>query len=253
MSKKINSVIVDDEPGNVITLKELLRLYCPGVAVIDTAPDAEKAFNVISGVKPDLVFLDIEMPYGNAFDLLDKLSPVKFEIIFITAFNNYAVKAFKYAALDYILKPVNIEELKQAVAKAEKRLQEKTENIRVKTLLNNLKLTGSSTPKISLATDSGFELEEVQNILYLEASGSYTFVYTKIGTKYTIPKNLKEFEEILPEAIFCRVHHSYIINIGGIKKYSKGRGGTVEMENGISIDVAVRKKEQFLEWFKGRK
>jgi two-component system, LytTR family, response regulator len=253
MSKRITSIIVDDEPGNIITLKELLKLYCPDVAVIDTAPDARRAFDLISAVKPELVFLDIEMPYGNAFDLLDRLSPVKFEIIFITAFNNYAVKAFKYAALDYILKPVNIEELKLAVSKAEKRLQERTENIRVKTLLSNLKITGNATPKISLATDKGFQLEEVQNILYLEASGSYTFVYTRTGAKYTIPKNLKEFEEILPEELFCRVHHSYIISIAGIKKYSKGRGGTVEMENGISIDVAVRKKEQFLEWFKNRR
>lgn len=246
--KKINSIIVDDEPGNIITLQELLKLYCPNITVTNTAPDAEKAFEVITADKPQLVFLDIEMPYGNAFDLLDKLVPVKFEIIFITAFNNYAVKAFKYAALDYILKPVNIQELKQAVAKAEQRLQEKTENIRVKTLLNNLKLTGSSTPKLSLAADNDFHIEEMQHMLYLEASGSYTFVYMISGTKYTVSKSLKEFEELLPENLFCRVHHSFIINIAAIKKYSKGRGGSVEMLNGVTIDVSVRKKEQFLQW-----
>lgn len=253
MPPKINSIIIDDEPGNVITLQELLRLYCPDVCVIDTAADTVKGFERITRHDPDLVFLDIEMPYGNAFDLLDKLSPVKCEVIFITAFDNYAIKAFKYAALDYLLKPVNIEELKQAVVKAKKRLEEKTENIRIATLLNNLKSSGSANPKIGLATDIGFQLEEVQNILYLEASGSYTFVFTRENRKYTISKSLKEFEEILPDNIFCRIHHSYIINMSGIKKYNKGRGGIVEMENGICIDVAVRKKEQFLERLKAGK
>jgi two-component system, LytTR family, response regulator len=250
MAVKINSIIVDDEPGNIVTLQELIKLSCPLVNVLATAANAATAFESINNFKPDLVFLDIEMPYGNAFDLLEKLSPVKFEIIFVTAFNGYAVKAFKYAALDYILKPVNIAELKQAVAKAEKRLQEKTENIRVKTLLANLKMPAENNPKISLATESGFHFEELRHILYLEASGSYTFVFTKQDKKYIISKGLKEFEEILPENMFCRIHHSYIINLACIKKYNKGRGGMVEMENGVCIDVAVRKKEQFLEKFK---
>lgn len=253
MAQKINSIIVDDEPGNVITLRELLRHYCPDVNVIGTAADSVKGFESISKLNPDLVFLDIEMPYGNAFDLLDQLSPVKFEVIFITAFDNYAVKAFKYAALDYILKPVSIEELKLAVNKVKKRLDEKIENVRVTTLLNNLKAAGSQNSKIGLATDNGFLLEEVHNILYLEASGSYTFVFTRENKKYTIAKSLKEFEEVLPEPFFCRIHHSYIINMAGIKKYSKGRGGMVEMVNGTCIDVAVRKKELFLERLNARR
>lgn len=253
MSQKINSIIIDDEPGNIITLQELLKLYCPAVKVVAAAPDPLKAFDVITALQPDLVFLDIEMPYGNAFDLLDRFAQVKFEVVFITAFDSYAVKAFKYAAVDYLLKPVNIDELKQAVNKVAERLQDKTENMRVKALLNNLKLPYGNTQKIGLSTDSGFQLEELQNILYLEAAGSYTFVNTRQGQKYTISKNLKEFEDMLPEDIFCRVHHSYIINITGVKKYNKGRGGSVEMENGTSIDVAVRKKEQFLERFKMRR
>jgi two-component system, LytTR family, response regulator len=253
MLQKINCIIIDDEPGNVITLQELLRLYCPEVRVTGTAADTVKGIDTILKLNPDLVFLDIEMPYGNAFDLLDKLSPVNFEVIFITAFNNYAIKAFKYAALDYILKPVNIEELKLAVTKAKKRVEEKKENTRVTALLNNLKAAGNAIPKIGFATDDGFQLENLQNILYLEANGSYTFIFTREKKKYTIAKNLKEFEEILPENLFCRVHHSYIINMTGIKKYNKGRGGMVEMENGVCIDVAVRKKDQFLERLKAVK
>ncbi|MFN8250538.1 MAG: LytTR family DNA-binding domain-containing protein [Ferruginibacter sp.] len=253
MAQKINSIIIDDEPGNIITLQELLKLYCPDVKVIATAPDPLKGFSVITELQPDLVFLDIEMPYGNAFDLLDRFTQVNFEVVFITAFDSYAVKAFKYAATDYLLKPVNIEELKHAVNKVAERLQDKSENLRVKALLNNLKLPSGSAQKIGLSTDDGFQIEELQNILYLEAAGSYTFVNTRQGHKYTISKNLKEFEDILPEDIFCRIHHSYIINIAGVKKYSKGRGGAVEMENGVSIDVAVRKKEQFLKRFKMRR
>lgn len=253
MTQKINSIIIDDEPGNIVTLQELLKLYCPGVRVVATAPDPLKGYDSIAASEPDLVFLDIEMPYGNAFDLLDRCAPVKFEVIFITAFDSYAVKAFKYTAIDYLLKPVNIDELKTAVFKASQRLHDKTENLRVKALLNHLKLSGHAPPRIGLTTDAGFQLEEIQNILYLEASGSYTLVYTRDGNKFTIAKNLKEFEDVLPADVFCRVHHSYIVNITGVKKYSKGRGGAVEMENGVCIDVAVRKKEQFLERFKLRR
>ena len=196
-----------------------------------------------------MVFLDIEMPYGNGFDLLDKLSPITFEVIFITAFNNYAVKAFKYAAVDYILKPVNINELKDAVQKVARRQQEKIVNSRITSLLNNLKPENSNAQKIGLSTNEEFYFEEIKNIMYLEASGSYAVVFTKDGNKKTVSKNLKEFEDILPDNVFCRVHHSYIINTNFIKKYYKGRGGYVEMEDGANIAISVRKKEYFLEKF----
>ncbi len=249
MKAVIKCVIIDDEPGNIVTLKALLNLYCPEVLVEATAPDSIQGAAIISKVKPQLVFLDIEMPYGNGFDLLDQLSPVTFEVVFITAFNNYAVKAFKYAAIDYILKPVNIAELKEAVGKVSKRLQEKKVNIRVASLLNNLKAANSNVHKIGLPVTEGLYFEEVANIMYLEASGSYTAVYTKNKNKQLVSKNLKEFEDSLPDNIFCRVHHSYIININCIKKYYKGRGGYVEMEDGTNIAIAVRKKDQFLEKF----
>jgi two-component system LytT family response regulator len=249
MAKIIKTVIIDDEPGNIVTLTALLNLYCPQVMVEATAPDIVKGAAIIEAVKPELVFLDIEMPYGNGFDLLDQLSPVSFEVVFITAFNNYAVKAFKYAALDYILKPVNITELKEAVLKVSKRLEEKKINTRVASLLNNLKSANGNSQKIGLPVEDGLYFEDVANILYMEASGSYTAVYTKNKKKQLVSKNLKEFEDILSDTIFCRVHHSYIININCIKKYYKGRGGYVEMEDGTNIAIAVRKKDAFLEKF----
>jgi two-component system LytT family response regulator len=249
MYNKIPSIIIDDEPGNIVTLEELLKAYCPEIAISGSALNPIIAFDLIQKVKPALIFLDIEMPYGNAFSLLDKLSPVEFEVIFITAFNDYAIKAFKYAALDYILKPVNINELKNAVSKAIKRLEEKSINTRITSLLGNLKAESNQSPKIGLPTPDGFRFEDINNIVFLEAQGSYTNVYIKGNVKETVSKNLKEFEDLLPQATFCRVHHSHIININFVKKYYKGRGGYVEMDNGTTIEISVRKKEDFLSKF----
>src|SRR5258705_8457958 len=135
--KEFNSIIIDDEPGNIATLREMLNEYCPAIKIKGTALNPLKGYDLIREADPDIVFLDIEMPYGNAFDLLDKLSPVRFEVIFITAFNDYAIKAIKYAALDYILKPVNIEELKAAVKKAIIKIEERNINSRIDSLLSN--------------------------------------------------------------------------------------------------------------------
>lgn len=248
--KPIRSVIIDDEPGNIVTLSELLREYCPDVQVLTSAQDIKKGYQLIREMEPDVVFLDIEMPYGNAFDLLDQLLPVEFEVIFITAFNDYAIKAFKYAVLDYLLKPVNIQELQEAVKKVSRRRDEKSVNERVHSLLNNLRSENQQHQKIGLPTAEGFYFEDVNSLMYLEAAGSYTNIFMQPNRKMLISKNLKEFEEILPAEIFCRVHHSHIININFVKKYVKGRGGYVEMENGATIEIAVRKKEEFFTRFR---
>jgi two-component system LytT family response regulator len=247
--QKISTVIIDDEPGNIITLVELLKLYCPEVLVEATAADPIKGVEIINQIKPALVFLDIEMPYSNGFQMLDKISPITFEVIFITAFNNYAIKAFKYAAIDYILKPVNITELKEAVKKAAKRLEEKTVNARVSYLLNNLRSENVGEQKIGLAAEGSLYFESLHNIMYLEASGSYTNVFIKNQKKRVVTKKLKDFEDILPDHIFCRVHHSYIININYISQYFKGRSSYVQMQDGANIAIAVRKRENFLQKF----
>jgi len=246
----ISAVIIDDEPGNVLTLVELVKQYCPNVSIAGTAPDPLKGYDLVVEAKPDLVFLDIEMPYGNAFDLLDKLLPVSFEVIFVTAFNDYAIKAFKYAALDYILKPVNIDELKAAINKVSQRLEEKNINIRISSLLDNLRSGNTVPQKIALPTIEGCSFENVNDIMYLQAEGSYTYIQSKEKTKLLVSKNLKEFEEILPPASFCRIHHSSIININFVKKYFKGRGGYVQMDDGITIEISARKKNDFFERFK---
>jgi two-component system LytT family response regulator len=246
----ISAVIIDDEPGNVLTLLELVKQYCPNVFIVGTAADPLKGYELIVETTPGLVFLDIEMPYGNAFDLLDKLVPVSFEVIFVTAFNDYAIKAFKYAALDYLLKPINISELKAAVNKVSQRLEEKNINTRISSLLENFRTENAIPQKIALPTIEGCSFENINDIMYLQAEGSYTYIHCKEKTKVLVSKNLKEFEDLLPAVSFCRVHHSNIININFVKKYYKGRGGYVQMEDGATIEISTRKKNDFFDRFK---
>lgn len=245
----INSVIIDDEPKNIRILTKMLSEFCPQVNLVGEAKDALQGFEIINRKKPELVFLDIEIPFGNAFDLLDKLMPVNFEVIFVTAFNEYALKAFKYSALDYLLKPVNISELKIAVEKAAERINSININARLNNLLQNLQLKKEGLQKIALPVRDGLIFVEVDDIIRCEASGTYTLFYVKKLGKIITSKNIKEYEALLPGNIFFRIHHSHIINLMEIKKYYRGRGGSVEMNDGALIDVAVRRRLEFLSRF----
>jgi two-component system, LytTR family, response regulator len=245
----MRALIIDDEPKNVRILKKLLEDYCPQVEVCGDAGDAKSAFTAITALKPDLVFLDIEMPYGNAFDLLDKLLPVAFEIIFITAFDDYTLKAFKYSALDYLLKPVDIDELKAAVKKAAEKIAGKNINLQLGNLLSNLKNNQAALQKIALPAADGIVFMNVEEIIRCEASGNYTIIYADSKEKITASKTIKEYEDLLPPGIFCRIHNSHIINLNRIKKYHRGRGGFVVMDDGTSIEVASRRRDEFLAKF----
>ena len=248
-SKKpgMRSIIVDDEPKNISILRTLLEQFCPEVEVVGEATSAESAIPVINGLKPQLVFLDIEMPRGNAFDLLDQIRPVDFEIIFITAFNEYSLKAFRYSALDYLLKPVNIEELKQAVERASKRIDHKNVNDQIHNLFGNIKQTQPTLQKIALPEkDGSLIFLELNQITRFEAKRGYTLIFLNPALFYISARPIKEYEEILPEALFFRINNSHIINIAKVKKYHKGRGGEVELEDGTLIEVATRRKDEFL-------
>ena len=249
--KKIKAIIVDDEQGNIITLTEMLSSYCPDVSLVGIANNITDGERLIYAEKPDLVFLDIEMPFGNGFELLNRLMPITFEVVFITAFNNYAIKAFKYSVIDYLLKPVNIDELKSAVLKVRSKMESTNVTLRIDSLLSNLKTEKTGQKKIGITTDDGIIFEEIDNIMYLEAEGSYTTIFVKGGKIETTTRSLKDFEDMLPENIFFRVHNSSIININYIKKYYKGRGGYVEMDDNKKIEVSQRKKEEFLAKIKG--
>jgi two-component system LytT family response regulator len=246
----INCLIVDDEPGNIRILRKMLEEYCPQVVVMGEALNPDEAETLIQKLEPRLVFLDIEMPFGNAFDLLDRLMPVSFEIIFVTAFNDYALKAFKYSALDYLLKPINIKELCHAIEKVSEKIRLRSSSTQLANLLANLRQPDVNSYKIALPTIDGLDFVLVDQIIRCEAVGGYTAFYLKTREKIVSARNIKEYEDLLPPSLFLRVHNSHIINLMYIKAYHKGRGGYVEMEDGTTIELAIRRKKEFLNRFR---
>lgn len=245
----ITAIIIDDELKNISMLRSLLHQYCPQVMLLGTATSAAAGKQLIGELKPQLVFLDIEMPYGNGFEMLESMPGLDAEIIFITAFDQYALHAFKYAALAYLLKPVNIDELEAAVKRAEQRIKEKNAAVNLEQLLKNIDESDISKQSIAF-TDNGREfLIKIKDIMYIIADGSYTHVYTT-GKVIVSTKNLKDFESILPESVFCRIHNGHIVNKTHITKIQKGRGGLVVMTDGQKLEIAVRRKEDFLKMFR---
>lgn len=241
----INAVIIEDEPKNVALLKKMLEIYCPQVSVYGDANSVESAISLIAKVNPELVFLDIEIGGGNAFQLLDIIKPVMFDVIFVTAYDNYLLQAIKHSALDYLFKPINIPELISAVKKSSERIQAQKVSKQLNSMLQNL-----SAPKppatITLPTAFGFYLIAVQNIIRCEAKGSYTVFYTNDQKTHTASKTLKEFEDVLPADTFFRAHYSHLINIHFVVKYHKGKGGIIEMKDKSKIPLAARRKNDFL-------
>jgi len=242
----IRTVLVDDETDNVRVMQKLLETYCPQVNIVGTAEGVESALQLIRTVKPDLAFLDIEMIQGNAFDLLNQLLPLQFQVIFVTAFDAYAIRAFKYSAVDYLLKPVDVDDLCRAVEKAEAKLAQK-DMAQIRTLLENFGAAQLSQQKMAIPTLTGLSFVKISDIIRFEAKGHYTGIYLSNGEMMLTTRNIKDFENLLPEAIFYRVHNSHIINLQRIQKYQKGRGGYVIMEDGTSIEVASRRRQEFMQ------
>jgi len=245
----MNAVLIDDDQKNLKILRKMLEEFCPGVTVTGEALNSLSGLELIKLKKPDLVFLDIEMPYGNAFELLDQLVPVDFEVVFITAFDEYSLKAFRYSAVDYLLKPVDIEQLKAAVDKATEKKQLKNTNARLSNLLSNISSRQNSLQKIAIATQEALLFVSLPDIIRCEASKNYTYIYLSGNRKIVASKNILEYEELLPQDMFFRIHNSHLINLNYISSYQKGRGGTVLMEDGTVIEVAARRKDEFLARF----
>lgn len=245
----IRSVLIDDEPKNNRILKMMLEEFCPEVTIAGQTDNVTDGVNLIREVKPDLVFLDIEMPHGNGFDLLDQLMPIRFEVIFITAFNDYSLKAIKYSALDYLLKPVNIDELKTAVIKAAEKIASRKVNARIENLLYNLHKPQQELQKIALPSREGYVFVLLTDIIRCESKTGYTTFYVAGAEKIMSSRNIKEYEPLLPNEIFFRIHNSHIINLNHVKKYHRGRGGYLEMDDGATIEVATRRKDELLARF----
>jgi len=242
----IRTVLVDDEIDSIRVLQKLLESFCPQVAIVGTANGVETALQVIRETDPDLVFLDIEMAQGNAFDLLNQLQPLSFQFIFVTAFDDYAIRAFKYSAVDYLLKPVDIDDLRSAISRVQERPLEKDLTQKMRTLLEHMGSLQMSQQKMAIPTITGLMFVPVQEILRFEAKGNYTTIVMANNDTILATKTIKDYEEALPEAIFYRIHNSHIINLSRIREYQKGRGGSVVMEDGTVIEVASRRREEFL-------
>jgi two-component system LytT family response regulator len=245
----IDYVLIDDEPKNVKILRGMLDEFCVNIQFAGAASGVEDGEALIRRAQPRLVFLDIQLSHENAFDLLDRLMPISFEVIFVTAYNEYALKAFRYSALDYLLKPVNIQELCTAVARATEHVRLRNVNRQMQTLLANLRTPEATSYKLAIPDADSLSFISVAEIIRCEASGGYTHFFMTNGEKLLSTKTIGEYEELLPPDVFMRIHSKHIINIQHIKKYNKGRGGFVEMEGSFMIEVSARRKAEFLSRF----
>jgi two-component system LytT family response regulator len=241
----IRAIIIDDEIHCRKTLGMLLKEYCPDVQVIEQCGDAESGLAAIPRHKPHVVFLDIEMPNMNGFEMLEKLPEINFEIIFTTGYDQYAIRAIRFSALDYLLKPVEREELQRAVQKVSQRLQSPLPQ-QLEILLQKIHQPGSPVQRIALPTMEGLQMVAVNSIISCASDSNYTVFFLKNKQKLIVSRPLKEIEEMLEEYSFLRVHNSYLVSLNEIDKYVKGEGGYLVMTDGSSIDVSRSKKETLL-------
>lgn len=243
----LNAIIIDDEPDNVQLLSLQLSMYCPQVKVIAECTKSEDGLAAIKYHNPDVVFLDIEMPRMNGFELLQQVGSIDFSLVFVTAYDKFAVKAFRYSAVDYLLKPIDIRELQDAVKKIEKKLNIQPDQIEhLKQQFDSKKIMPD---KFALPYQNGVTFVALSDILYCEADGNYTQIKIITGQQYIISKTLREIQDILEERNFLRIHRQYIVNLNYIKKYVKGEGNYLVLQNDLTIPISRSHKERLIERF----
>lgn len=244
----IKAVIIDDERDSIDTLKWKLENYCPDVNVVAAFESPAEGVKFLKQNPPDLLFLDIEMPMLTGFDVLEEIGrDISFDIIFTTAYDNFGIQAVKFSALDYLLKPVQNKELKDAIDKHLKKTQHKIPSEQIDALLNNVQAVSKGKQgKIALASKESIEFVDPQDIVVCEASSNYTTVYLAEGRKRVISKTLKEFEDMLAPFGFFRPHNSHLINLNSVKEFIRGDGGYLVMENKMKIPVSKNKREELL-------
>jgi len=243
---QINAVIVDDEQHSLETTDIMVRKYCPGVLVIGLANSAEKGITLIDALKPDLVFLDIAMPRMNGFEMLQHLSFRNFSIIFTTAYDDYAIKAFKVDAVDYLLKPISPEELIKAVEKVKNIMENARHFSQIETILQQVGVMGHKRTKLALPVEGKLTMLEYDTIIYCESDGNYTVLHFNDRKNIMISRTLKDIENMLPHPPFLRIHNSYVININHVTQYIRGDGCDVILTNNIQLRVARSRKEELI-------
>jgi len=242
---KTTAVIIDDEEGARESLDNILTTYVPDVEILGKAASASEGYKLINEVKPQLIFLDVEMPNENAFDLIDKFDSVDFEIIFVTAYDHYAIQAIKSSALDYLLKPIDIDDLQSAVAKLDYKMSQPQKDEQFELLLESV---NSDKPhkKIAIPEADGLMFVDVNEILRCESDGNYTIIYLKNDKRIVSSKTLGDYDEILKNNEFFRTHRSHLINLNEIHKFVKGDGGYILMSDKSEVEISRRKKQDFL-------
>jgi two-component system, LytTR family, response regulator len=247
--EEIKAIIIDDELHCINTLSRQLEKYCPQIKLLTRCESAAAGMSAIANLQPDLVFLDIEMPRMNGFEMLQHMPKINFEVIFTTAYDQFAIKAIRFSALDYLLKPIDKDELIGAVEKVHSRKDHFLSSQQLDLLLSNLYNQKNGLQKIALPTLEGYELVLAAQIVRCESDGNYTMVYFKNGQKLLVSKTLKDIEELLAGHHFFRVHHSHLINLNEINRYIKGDGGYVVMSDNANVNVARSKKDALLKFF----
>jgi len=245
----IRTVLIDDESNSLEMMEWLLKTYCPQVQIEAMCNAASKGIEAINKYKPDVVFLDIEMPHMNGFDMLEEFEKLTFDVVFCTAYDQFAIKAFKYSALNYLLKPVDPEDLKETIRRIEERKGSPSRE-QLELLLENIRQSVKPTAqRIALTTGDGMIFVPTAEILYCEAESNYTNVVLLGGKKILVSKVLKEIDEALAGQDFFRIHNSYLVNLNHITKFVRGDGGYVVMQDGSSVGISRSRRQEFMELF----
>lgn len=246
----LKAILIDDEPECLRSLAHDLKQHCDNVEIIASCSSGKEAIKLIHAHHPDVVFLDIDMPYINGFDLLEMVHDVDFEVIFTTAYDKYAIQAFRISAVDYLLKPVDTDALKEAVEKVRLLREKGASSKQISFLIQQIKdLENNNVRKIALPTFDGLEFIHMDDILYCQSDGAYSIVYFIDGNKLYISKTLRYLEDALCNFHFFRVHNSYIVNLNHVKKYTKADGGLLVLSNGEKVRVSRSKKDELLNLF----
>lgn len=248
---KYTAFIVEDETRSRELLQNLLEEYCPDLQVIGTASAVDDAVKAILQLKPQVLFLDIELHPGTGFDILQRTADIEYQVIFTTAYDHYAIRAIKFSALDYLLKPIDVQELQSAVQRAIQHLSNQHPQPSLQLLLQNL-VKQQQDYTISLSTADGLEFVPIATVIRLEASGAYTIFHLKDGSRIMVSRNLKEYEVMLSDHGFFRIQNSHIVNLKEVKKFLRADGGYAVMNDDSMVAISPKKKEAFLQLLSGR-
>ncbi|MFC2102540.1 LytR/AlgR family response regulator transcription factor [Bacteroidota bacterium] len=243
MEEKIRTVLVDDDRSSMLTLESLLKKFFPSIEIVGKGDTVAKAIHEINATDPDLVFLDISLPDGEGFDVIEQTSDKNYEVIFITAYDQYAVKAFEFSALHYLVKPVSLDGLKDAVGRFTELKTDEHLDDKINVLKDSLK---NKNEKIIIPSSEGLNVVRLSDIVRLEADDVYTYFFLTDGNRLMASRPLNNYERILEDLPFSRIHAKHLVNLMYIKRYVKGKGGSVIMEDNTEVEVSVRKKPDFL-------